>query len=151
MKTTHQFRKQLTALFASQHLATLSTQHGGQPYASLVAFHAAEDLKRLFFVTPKTTRKFANLTANNRVAMLIDNSNNQAADFHEAVAVTAVGIAGEIVGIDKETTLKQYLAKHPHLEEFARAPTCALVGVSVRSYYLVRKFQNVSELHIEST
>ena len=81
---------------------------------------------------------------------MINNSTNQSADFHEAMAVTAVGTAGELLGAEKETVLRQYLAKHPYLEDFARAPTCALVGVAVRSYYMVRNFQNVSELHIET-
>ena len=42
----------------------------------------------------------------------------------------------------------RFLARHPHLQDFARSPTCALVRVSARSYYLVKNFQNVMELHI---
>lgn len=148
METSDQIRKTLIALFNAQNLASLCTQQDGQPYGSLVAFYAADDLKRLFFVTAKTTRKFGNLIADSRVAVLINNSTNQTTDFHAAVAVTAVGKATEITGTEKQKVLKQYLTKHPYLEDFARAPTCALVGVSIQSYYLVRNFQNVSELHI---
>jgi uncharacterized protein YhbP (UPF0306 family) len=148
METSDQIRKTLAELFNAQNLASLCTQHEGQPYGSLVAFYADDDLKRLFFVTAKTTRKFANLVADSRVAILINNSTNQTNDFHAAIAVTAVGTAKEITGTDKEKVLKQYLAKHPYLEDFAKAPTCALVGVSIQSYYLVQNFQNVSELHI---
>ena len=150
MERDKQFRKQLKDLFATQSLASLSTQKEGQPYANLVAFYASDDVEHLFFVTPKTTRKFANLSANNRVALMINNSANETHDFHEAIAVTAVGTAGEITGMEKAQVLKHYLAKHPYLEDFARAPTCALVAVRVQSYILVRNFQNVSELHITS-
>ena len=149
MQTNEKFRKQLKKLFFSQNLAALSTQNEGQPYASLVAFYAADDLKRLYFVTPKTTRKFANLAANKKVALLVNSSLNQAADFHQAISVTALGEADEVLGADKESILDHYLAKHPHLEEFARAPTCALVRVSIVSYYMVKNFQNVTELHLE--
>lgn len=149
MQTDDQFRKKLTELFAMQNLASLSTQKDGQPYANLVAFYASDDLEQLFFVTPKTTRKFANLSADNRVALMVNNSTNQMHDFHEAIAVTAVGTASEISGIEKKKVLKHYLTKHPYLEDFARAPTCALVGVRVQSYILVRNFQNVTELHME--
>jgi len=149
MQTNEAFRKQLNELFRSQNLATLSTQNEGQPYASLVAFHADNDLKCLYFVTPKTTRKFANLAANKKVALLVNSSANQAADFHQAISVTAVGEADEVLGEEKESILGQYLARHPHLEDFARAPTCALVQVSVESYYMVKNFQNVTELHLE--
>lgn len=149
MQSNEAFRKQLKELFRSQNLATLSTQSEGQPYASLVAFYAANDLKCLYFVTPKTTRKFANLVANKKVALLVNSSANQAADFHQAISVTAVGEADEVTGAEKESILGHYLARHPHLEEFVRAPTCALVQVSVESYYMVKNFQNVTELHLE--
>jgi len=149
METNKQFRIRLGELFRSQNLAALSTHHAGQPYASLVAFYAADDLKHIYFATPKTTRKFANLTADNRVAVMVNNSTNQASDLHRAISVTAVGKAEEVGGSDKELILEQYLAKHPYLEDFVRAPTCALVQISVKTYYLVKKFQNVMEMHFE--
>jgi nitroimidazol reductase NimA-like FMN-containing flavoprotein (pyridoxamine 5'-phosphate oxidase superfamily) len=149
METNKQFRKRLGELFRSQNLAALSTHHAGQPYASLVAFYAGDDLKHIYFVTPKTTRKYANLTADNRVAVMVNSSTNQTSDFHQAISVTAVGRAKEAAGADRELILGQYLAKHPHLEDFVRSPTCALIRVVVDSYYMVRNFQNVMELHLE--
>ena len=149
MVSNDQFRKRLKELFSSQNLAVLSTHSDGQPYASLVAFNATDDLRYIYFVTPKTTRKYANLTADRRVAILINSSTNQAADFHQAISVTAVGSAAEIGESDNIPILKQYLKKHPHLEEFVRAPSCALVGISVKTYFLVKNFQNVMELHLE--
>jgi len=148
METNKQFRIRLGELFRSQNLAALSTHHAGQPYASLVAFYAADDLKHIYFVTPKT-RKFANLNADSRVAVMVNSSTNQASDFHRALSVTAVGSAEEVEGSEKEPILKRYLVKHPHLEEFVRSPTCALVRISVKTYYLVKNFQNVMELHLE--
>jgi len=149
METNKQFRKRLGELFRSQNLAALSTHHAGQPYASLVAFYTTDDLKHIYFVTPKTTRKFANLTADNRVAVMVNSSTNQTSDFHQAISVTAVGKAEEIAGADRELIFSQYLAKHPHLEDFVRSPTCALVRVVVDSYYMVKNFQNVTELHLK--
>jgi nitroimidazol reductase NimA-like FMN-containing flavoprotein (pyridoxamine 5'-phosphate oxidase superfamily) len=148
MEKAEDIQKQIRDLFASQNLAVLATHNQEQPYASLVAFVASDDLKYLYFVTPKTTRKFANLTANPRVAVLINSSTNQTADFHRAISVTAVGDAAEIRAADREQMLPFYLAKHPHLEEFAKSPTCALVRVTARSYYLVKNFQKVLELHL---
>jgi uncharacterized protein YhbP (UPF0306 family) len=149
METDKKLRVRLGELFRSQNLAALSTHCDGQPYASLVAFYAVDDLKHIYFVTPKTTRKFANLTADNRVALMVNSSTNQAADFHQAISVTAVGKAKVVVGADKQLIFNQYLSKHPHLEDFVRSPTCALVQVAVDSYYMVKNFQNVMELHLE--
>ena len=148
MKAKEQFRQRVAELFRSQNLATLSTQQAGQPYASLVAFVASDDLDQIYFATPTTTRKYANLVADSRVAMLINSSMNQTSDFHRAISVTAVGKAKDVTGKDKKRILDQYLAKHPHLEDFARSPTSALVRVSVESYYMVKNFQNVTELHL---
>ena len=149
MISNDQFRQRLAELFRSQNLATLATHNDGQPYASLVAFYAADDLKHIYFVTPKTTRKFANLNADSRVAVMVNSSTNKASDFHRAISVTAVGSAEEVEGSEKEPILNRYLVKHPHLEDFVCSPTCALVRISVKTYYLVKNFQNVMELHLE--
>ena len=148
MEKAEDIQKQISDLFASQNLAVLATHNKGQPYTSLVAFVATEDLKHLYFVTPRTTRKFANLSADGRVSVLINSSTNQRSDFHQAISVTAVGVAEDIEGAERERWLPIYLAKHPYLEEFARSPTCALVRVTAKSYYLVRNFQIVMEYHL---
>jgi len=147
MKSSEEIQAQIKTLFKSEMLAVLATQRSGQPYASLVAFWSTDDLKYLYFVTPKTTRKFDNIQSESRVALLIDNSTNQDADFHRAIAVTAVGYAQETLEPDRAQVLLHYLGKHPHLEGFVRSPTAALVRVGVRSYYMVSNFQQVRELH----
>jgi nitroimidazol reductase NimA-like FMN-containing flavoprotein (pyridoxamine 5'-phosphate oxidase superfamily) len=147
MNQSHDIQQRLRELFESQQLAVLATHRSGQPYASLVAFYAAEDLKHLFFVTPRTTRKFENLKADSRVSLLVNSSTNQTLDFHRAVSVTVVGNASEVVGAERLPILEQYLKKHPHLEDFVHSPSCALVRVSATSYFMVQNFQNVLELH----
>ncbi len=142
-------RNKIQALFRDQKLAVLSTHQSGQPYASLIAFVGSDDLKKIFFVTPRTTRKFSNLTADSRVAVLINSSLNVESDFHEAVSVTALGAAKEIDGIEKDEILSLYLSKHPYLNEFATSPTCALVGVAITKYIMVKNFQHVMELPID--
>ena len=149
MEKKEEIRMRLGELFRAQNLAALSTHQDGQPYASLVAFYAADTLEHIYFVTPRTTRKFANLISDNRVALMVNSSINQASDFHRAISVTAVGKATVVEGSDREPVIKQYLAKHPYLEEFVHAPSCALVQVAVDSYYMVKNFQNVMELHLE--
>ncbi len=142
-------KKQIRALFTNQKLAVLSTHNSGQPYASLIAFAGRQDLKEIFFVTPRTTRKFANLSADSRVAILINSSMNVDSDFHEAVSVTALGNTREINGVEKDKILSFYLSKHPYLQAFATSPTCALVGVTITTYVMVKNFQHVMELHID--
>jgi nitroimidazol reductase NimA-like FMN-containing flavoprotein (pyridoxamine 5'-phosphate oxidase superfamily) len=149
MEPTQEIQNRLKDLCTSQKLAVVSTQSDGQPYASLVAFVAGDDLRHIYFVTARTTRKFANLTREPRVAVLINSSTNEESDFHEAVSITVTGTAEEISGLEREKILTRYLSKHPYLEDFARSPSCALIQVATQSFYMVQNFQNVMELHID--
>jgi nitroimidazol reductase NimA-like FMN-containing flavoprotein (pyridoxamine 5'-phosphate oxidase superfamily) len=133
-------------LFASQRLGVLSTQRDGGPYASLVAFAGTKDLAKLYFATSRSTRKYANLSSESRVALLVDDRRNELADFHRAEAVTVLGRVRELKGALREEGLKTYLDRHPHLEDFARSPSCALLEIAVERCILVVNFQRVSEL-----
>jgi len=139
----------LRRLFSNQLLAVLGTQNQNGPYGSLVAFQATYDLKHLLFATARSTRKYDNLVKIPHVSMVIDNRSNNEMDFHEAIAVTAIGDVMEVGGLEKEQLKASYLAKHPGLLDFVQSPTCALLKVEVKTYYIVRQFQQVTELHIE--
>jgi heme iron utilization protein len=133
-------------LVETQRSAALATQEGGQPYLSLMAFAATPDLRRLVMATDRHTRKYANLVAEPRVALLIDNRSNVPADTEEAVAVTVLGRAAEATPEEREDLLPLFLAKHPHLAAFATSPTCALIVVRVSAYLVVQRFQEVREV-----
>jgi nitroimidazol reductase NimA-like FMN-containing flavoprotein (pyridoxamine 5'-phosphate oxidase superfamily) len=150
LKEKEQIRKILLELFSSQKLAVLGTHQRGQPYGSLVAFAATPDLKSIVFATTRATRKFANLQADSRVSMVLDNRSNRVVDFRKAVAATALGRAKEVRGKERKKLAKLYLAKHPHLKEFVSSPTCALVRIRVEIYYLVWRFQHVFEWRVKS-
>ena len=89
-------RQALSELLRQQQLGVLSTVSDNKPYASLVAFAVSEDDRHLFFVTRRATRKFANILANDRVALLVNNSINRPEDFHQAAAATAIGTAAPV-------------------------------------------------------
>jgi len=137
-------------LLDSQKLAVLATQSYGQPYVNLVAFAVTADLKYLLFATTRATRKFANLLADPRAAVLVDNRKNEVADFTEAAALTALGKVWELHGVERQQFLEIYLEKHPHLQEFVTGPTCALLRIRVEKYIVVTRFQEVREVQIPS-
>ena len=62
MDTIAQLKQALNRLLSTQKLAVLSTFGNEQPYASLIAFAAADDLKHIIFATTRATRKYANLS-----------------------------------------------------------------------------------------
>jgi nitroimidazol reductase NimA-like FMN-containing flavoprotein (pyridoxamine 5'-phosphate oxidase superfamily) len=148
MQDTQETLALIRNLLESQKLAVLSTQNHGQPYSNIVAIAATVDLRYLLFATTRATRKYANLMADSRVAVLVDNRRNDPADFVEAAALTALGQAWEVQGAERQQLLPVYLKKHPYLEEFVAAPTCALLRVRVDKYIVVTRFQEVREVQI---
>jgi general stress protein 26 len=139
-------KQKIKSLLEEQCLGVLSTKDfDGHPYASLIAYAGNPDHSELYFATPRATRKFDNLVLDPRVALLINNSVNSPADFHEAMAVTILGIARLVEDDERATILPVYLQRHPYLRSFAQSPSCALFAVKVTGFTMVQKFQNVSD------
>lgn len=146
MEDLNALRSHLEEMLQAQRLAVLSTAGpGGAPYSSLVSF-VALGTGRLLFATTRSTRKYENLKADGRVALLIDDRRNEEADFHEALAATAQGRAVELSGKEREAGIARYMEKFPFLEEFVCAPSCALFRVDVEQWIVVTRFQNVIEV-----
>ena len=135
----------IRTLLDQQLFAVLATSSQGAPYTSLVAYRVSEDLQHLFLTTNRATRKFANLSADARVSLLVDNARNRPADLVEAAAVTVLGTISELHGAARDAALEPYLLRHPQLGDFAKAPTCALLAVRVSKYLLVDRFQQLFE------
>lgn len=140
----------LKELCSNQPLAVLATAADSAPYANLVAVAFTPDLRRLFFATSRTTRKWRNLTKNPQVSLLLDNRSNRIEDFNQAAAATILGTAGELLGVDREEGQNLYLARHPHLADFLTAPGCALFRVTIDKIYLVTRFQEVRQFDFSS-
>ena len=147
MPSDEKVRGALVELLGSQRFAALATQSDGHPYLSLMAFAASGDLRRLIFVTGRETRKFANLVANERTAVLVDNRSNEAADLTAAIAVTAEGRAAQLEGQVRSDAVELFLRKHPSLAGFVASATCAVIQVTVETYHVVSEFQEVRILY----
>ena len=145
---TTQTLDRVKQLFQSQSFAVLSTQQNGQPYANLVAFSSSDDLKQIIFLTPSNTRKYENLIKSPKVAILVNDSRNEAGDISRAVCVTATGTAKIIPDQSREKLLHLFLLEHPHLSEFADDPQTVLVSVRVDTFFVVNDFQNVEKIKV---
>ena len=148
MEKRTDIRKNLKELFDKQRIGVLSTQKKNRPYASLVAFAVTDDLKSFVFATPRTTRKYSNIMASKRAALLIDNRSNRMSDFRRAMAVTAVGTVRELRKSGKSRLIRLYTGKHSHLEDFIKSPTCAVLCLEAETLHIVDRFQHVVELNL---
>jgi nitroimidazol reductase NimA-like FMN-containing flavoprotein (pyridoxamine 5'-phosphate oxidase superfamily) len=138
--------KRLRSLLRGQPLGVLATAASGSVHATLVAFVVTDDLNQIIFATSRATRKFRLLEKNPRAALLVDDRSNEVSDFRDACAATAHGNAMEVEPDKLHELRKRYADKHPYLEGFVRAPSCALMSIAVERYDLVGNFQEVYTL-----
>jgi hypothetical protein len=139
----------LRGLLETQRFAVLSTRHrDGHPYASLVAFRVDAELRQLVFCTRRSTRKFANLEAEGRVALLIDDRSNDEAALQQAAAVTVLGACVEAHGAEREALSGWFLQRHPAMSAFVQSEDCAVIKVEVHVFTLVTRFQELIEFHL---
>jgi hypothetical protein len=132
----------LRSLFTSQKLAVLATYGDDQPYCSLMAFAASDDLKNIIVATKKQSQKFSNIQHHPRISLLVDNRKNQVDDFQQAIAVTILARASELASAEYERFLDLYLFKHPYLRGFCQSPDCSLLKLTVECYLVVSSFRN---------
>ncbi len=134
----------ITKLLHEQPLAVLATYGQGQPYASLVAFACGAALDLLVFATLRATRKFANLQANPRVALFVDD--RTAPDGGQTSALTVLGKTSEAMGQQRDALAGLLLARHPDLQAFLQNPDCAIVQVQAERFVLASGIERVVTL-----
>jgi heme iron utilization protein len=149
LKNDTTLESRLQQLLSSQKLGVLATQQGKNPYTNLIAFASSDDMRQIVFATARTTRKFENMISNTSVSFFIDNRSNKADDFRKAIGVTAVGSVRQIRKNKNSTMMKRYLKKHPQLASFIASKSCAFLCIDVKSIYVVERFQNVIEVHLD--
>lgn len=137
---------QIRQLVDQQSFCILCTQGESQPYGSLIAFAFTDDLKHIFFTTPKATRKYKLLTECQRVALVIDSRCQHLDDMTQVDAVTITGKATQIrSGADYELGISLLKNRHPYLVGFLDSASTALFRIDVVRYFHVTRFQEVSQ------
>jgi nitroimidazol reductase NimA-like FMN-containing flavoprotein (pyridoxamine 5'-phosphate oxidase superfamily) len=136
----------IRTLLTQQPYSVLCTQSQSQPYGSLVAFAASDDLKTIVFATPVSTRKYRLLTECAHVALLIDSRSDAPQNMMGIEAVTATGRAQVVPpGAEFDRWAGLLTARHPHLTTFVQAESSARVRVEVVRYFHVCRFQEVHQ------
>jgi len=142
--------REILDLLNRQLYAVLATARDGVPYTNIMAIAARDDLSRLYFVTPRRSRKYENLLGNPSVSIFADNRSNRESDLSEATGITVTGEAVEPDDRERKEALALFCVRHPALEDFARSTDSALFAVKVSAYVMVRRFENVSVLEMEA-
>lgn len=115
--------KQIAELVQTQKHCVLATSSGPAPHASLMCYCPAPDSREFWLVTLAATRKYANLRANPRASLLIDDRQGGRPGLALTVEAALSPFAG---AVEEAAARRALLARHPELEGFL-----ALDGVLV--------------------
>lgn len=138
-KTQENLRK----ILSTQKFGVFSSSRYETPHITIVSFASSDDLTKLYYVTPRSTRKIINAQIFPKVSILVDTRTNDGSDIKDAVAIAAVGVA-KLIESEKKSLYKDiFLGKHPYLDFFFNSPSTDLIEISVDRYQYVSNFQNV--------
>lgn len=148
MNKIDRLRNTIKNITSKELFGVFATSVNDVPYTTLIAFVLQDDLKKLFFATPRDTKKFKDLRINEKVSFHVQNSNNSPEDISSAVGITITGKASECLKNKSEEAIISYLLKHPQMEEFIYSLNIAFISVEIEKYNVVEKFQNVTVLKV---
>ena len=132
-------------LVTEQPYGVLCTQGESQPYGSLIAFAFSANLSYAVFATPVATRKYRLLSQCDNVALVVDNRPDHQ-DMMMVEAVTATGHTRELPrGSEFDDHADLLVSRHPQLESFVKASSCALFRIEVVRFLHVTRFQEVGQ------
>lgn len=138
--------ERIRRMVEGERFAVLSTQGGGQPYASLIAFAMSADLSTVVFSTHVTTRKHRLLVNCDHIALLVDSRSGGETDMMKIEAFTATGRVTQVeAGPEFDRWAGLLLKRHPQLAPYVHSPTSALFRIDIIRYFHVRRFQEVRQ------
>ncbi len=149
MTEDQSIREAAEQLLKEQLFGVLSTYGSDGPHSVIVSFAAADRFREIVIVTPRSTRKFANILKEDAVSFFLDNRSNSITDLQRLIALEARGHAEAIPQEETFSYREIYTAKYPELREFAESPSNVLVKIKVQSYELIHHFQNVTILDVK--
>jgi general stress protein 26 len=125
-----------------QKYAVIATQEKNMVYTNLVAFFSSEDLKNIYFLTSKKSKKYNTILKNPNISVLIDDRKNKSNDIKNAAAITVIGQAYKI---NKEGSkiIDLFKTKHPNLLNFILSSDSVLIQIKVDNYVYVNNFEKI--------
>ncbi len=130
-------KENIEGVLKTSGFAVLATEGNGQPHTSLIAITPLGNFRQLIFATNRNTRKYRNLSHNNKVAVLIESGVINIKGLKQSVVLTIIGHAEEISITENEAAYQAHLNRHPEMESFMLSSDCTLIRVMAQSYQVV--------------
>ncbi len=133
--------EEMRQILKSQNLCVLATYADEKPHCSLMAYIIDDTCQVLYMLTPKKTRKFANLCANPRVSLLVDTrlADGRPQPRDKICALTVGGTCAVVKDGDRERGICQrFVQVHSHLAAFVNEEDIAVFEVRITSLQLLQ-------------
>lgn len=119
-------------------LCVLCTVSNDLPYCSLMTYVISDDLKTLYMVTDRKSRKFRNLLENSIVSLLVDNRQKLVFPSDDTVAsVTFEGVLKHLDPLETEVVRIKLVRRHEELKNILNNPDCIIFGIELKSFLLL--------------
>lgn len=116
-------------------LCVLATTDRDRPHSSLMSYVTDDECRHLYLVTSPHTTKFANLSANPNVSVLIDD--REASSPEDRGRVRSLTITGKAAPVkdagDKAVGLARLAALRPHLKPITGDPEVEVVEIKIET------------------
>lgn len=125
-------------ILAANKLCVLCTHGGDKPHCSLMTYVPGDDLRILYMVSSRESRKFKNILANPRVSILVDTRQDTAGkEDAKITSITFEGIHEPLQQENMEQLIAHLNAKNPRLSEIINDPASILFGIRLKSYLML--------------
>lgn len=133
----------ISQLFNQTQYAVVCTSSQQYCHGALVAFAYSNNLKKIYFATPKATRKYAHILDNANIAMVFDNRRLLNDDIGNIEAVTAKGEAQCVEKPSRIGVNKLLVQKHAYMKNFFHSESVSIIELQVHEYFYVTHFQEL--------
>ena len=129
--------KKIMELVQAQGHCVLATCADDRPHASLMSFCPAPDGREFWLATLRDTRKYANLCANPRACLLLDDRAGDRTGAPTLALTVEAELAAFADPADEARARQALLARHPELEAFLALDGVRVLRFVGRSYQLL--------------
>ena len=144
--------EEMVKVLKAQNMCVLATVGDEVPHCSLMAYVTDDRFRRVYMVTHKKTKKYANLLANPSVCLLIDTRLSKERSGRKNVQALTVNGIFELVGGEETAGLRsRFIKAHPHLQEFTKDDDAQFFAVKLQALQLLRDATDASYENLEET
>lgn len=144
--------EEMVNMLKVQKMCVLATVADNIPHCSLMAYVTDERCRKVYMVTHKKTKKYANLLANPSVCLLVDTRlSHESSDRKHVQALTVNGTFELVVKEETASLRRRFITAHPHLQEFAEDDDAQFFAVKLQALQLLRNATDATYENLEES